>query len=219
MRKNRPQTTDHRPQIINFYRKKNSPESEVWSLKSERGIVLVVALLLLLVATVVGITALSTTTTTVMISGNQRLSEINFRSADSCISVSVPILEQSLYGKQVPAVYSLDPDLTISPTFPNEARLDADCPVQSSNCASPAPDLQYTSGAGATAVIVSADFDLAYPKRKEGSSMLMLHGYEGLGVTAAFSSSEIWKISCFAEGPLGSQANVCGIYEHVSNEE
>ena len=59
MRKDIPQTTDHRLQIIDLYRKKNSLGSGVWGLESEKGMVLIVSLLLLLVATVVGITALS----------------------------------------------------------------------------------------------------------------------------------------------------------------
>lgn len=206
MRKHRIQNTDYRTQTAHYKKQKKC-------LGSEQGIVLVVALLLLLVATVVGITALSTTTTTVMISGNQRLSEINFRSADSCIYVSVPIIEQSLDDKQVPAIYS---SLVPDSTFPSETRLDSDCPVQSPDCASPAPDLRYISGSGATAVTVSADFDYAYPTSSPGEPLLQFHA-EGTGISPKIP--KIWKISCFAEGPLGSQANVCGIYRHVPGEE
>ncbi|NOY38705.1 MAG: hypothetical protein GXO95_00235, partial [Nitrospirae bacterium] len=50
---------------------------------NEKGVALIVGTLLLLVATAVGVIALSTSTTNVMISGNQRLSEINFAAADS----------------------------------------------------------------------------------------------------------------------------------------
>jgi len=57
--------------------------------KNEKGVALIVGTLLLLVATAIGVIALTTSTTNVMISGNQRLSEVNFAAADSGVSVSI----------------------------------------------------------------------------------------------------------------------------------
>jgi Tfp pilus assembly protein PilX len=78
------------------YKIQNKKTDTCTILRSEKGMVLIVSLLLLLVATVIGITALSTSTSNVMISGSQRLSEINFAAADSAISVTIKEIEKKL---------------------------------------------------------------------------------------------------------------------------
>lgn len=72
--------------------KNSSPVTRHSLFKDEQGFVLVVALLALLVVTVLGVLALSTSTTEVMMSGNQRLREINFAAADSGIAMTEPVV-------------------------------------------------------------------------------------------------------------------------------
>jgi len=184
---------------------------------SEKGMVLVVSLLLLLVATVVGITALSTSTTNVMITGNQRLNEINFRAADSGIYVSLPIINSIIFEKSISATYGLDPDLTIDNSLVDEVSgalaRDNDCPVLSANCSTAAPDLQFRIGSG----ITSVDIDYLYSGVATGSAILMFMGYEGTGTGAASGGVLIYyPIDSYAVGPAGSQKSVYGVYQYVT---
>jgi Tfp pilus assembly protein PilX len=217
MRKNRPQTTDHRPQIIDLYRKKNSLESGVWSLKSEKGIVLVVALLLLLVATVVGITALSTSTTNVMIAGNQRLQEICFSAADSGVSVVDPIINDTAYGHgAVSAAYNAvsNPLVQNVVDFDNEItgalKMNGDTPLAS-------PDIRFTLGSGVTAVTVSVDVDYLYSAAEAGCAIEFASGYEGMGKScSAGCCITYYDETSVAQCALGAESRVCTLYKYVN---
>ncbi len=187
---------------------------------SEQGMILVASLLLLLVATVVGITALSTSTTNVMIAGNQRLNEVNFRAADSGINLSVPIINTTAYDKALSDTYGLDLDITVDNSLVNEISgalpRDSDCPV-SSACSPSVPDIQFTLGSGAAATTVSVDIDYLYSAAASGSSILMFMGYEGAGTGAGSGGVLIYyPIDSYAEGPAGSQTRVYGVYQYVT---
>jgi len=189
-------------------------------LNSQEGIVLIVSLLLLLVATIVGIMALSTSTTNVMITGNQRLSEINFRASDSGIYVSIPVIKDIIFYGSIPATYGLDPDITIDTGLEDELRnttLDSDCPVLTSDCDNPDPDLEFTLSGTPSSITVSVDVDRLYSAAASGSAILMFMGYEGLGTGAASGGALIYyPINSYAQGPLGSQAQIYGIYRYVT---
>jgi hypothetical protein len=194
--------------------------SSQFTVKNEKGMVLVVSLLLLLVATVVGITALSTSTTNVMITGNQRLNEINFRAADSGLYVSVPIINSIAFDKSISATYGLDPDLTIDNNLVDEISgglpRDSDCPALTANC-SPAPDLQFRLGSGGTATTISVDIDYLYSGVATGSAILMFMGYEGTGAGAGSGGVLIYyPIDSYAVAPAGSQKSIYGVYQYVT---
>ena len=210
MKKDRPQTTDHRQQTIDNRQQKNSLKSEVWSLKSEEGMVLIVSLLLLLVATVVGITALSTSTTKVMIAGNQRLSEMNFSSADGGISASVPIIETTAFERTVSATYSADPDITISADFVNEI---TGALAQDGDIASALPDIQFSLGS----TTVSIDVDYLYTGSPAGSAIEFASGYEGFGKGAGSGGAEVYyTVNSLSEGDAGSESGVFAVYRYVT---
>ena len=191
MRKNRPQTTDNRQQTIDNRQQKNSLESGVWSLESEKGMVLIVSLLLLLVATVVGITALSTSTTKVMIAGNQRLSEINFSNADGGTSVSTLIMKNL-------STYALDPIITDA-NFIDEAAQDAD-----------ATDIQYPVGNPTTFV----DIDYLYPVVKPGSTKEFACGYDSCPSYLS-ANAKLYRINSRSVGAAGSESGVGALSTYV----
>jgi len=174
---------------------------------SERGFVLIASLLLLLVATVVGITALQTSTTNVMIAGNQRLSEINFSAADSGVSVSVPIIDNTAYSSAVSNIYA---SLVINPNFVNEiSGALPDITVS--------PDLQFSVGSGASAVTVSVDIEYLYSGSSAGGAMEFASGYEGLGKGAGTGGTEIYySINSSPAGAVGSQAQVDAVYRYLT---
>lgn len=232
MRKDRAQSTEHRRQNTDsrtqtgdYEKQRHSlgsgfsrlPVRDKWALGSEKGMVLIVSLLLLLVATVVGITALSTSTTNVMITGNQRLNEVNFRGADSGINLSIPIISTTVYDRAVgnqyaPLVTALDFVDEMSGGLPR----DGDCPV-SSACLPSAPDIQFTLGIGAAATTVSVDVDYLYSAAAAGAALPMFWGYEGAGTGMGKGGTLIYyPIDSYAEGPVGSQTRLYGVYLYVT---
>ncbi len=206
MKKDRQQTTDNRQQTIDNRQQKNSLESGVWSLESEKGMVLIVSLLLLLVATVVGITALSTSTTKVMIAGNQRLSEINFSNADGGTSVSTLIMKNL-------STYAGNPIITDA-TFIDESSMNGDCPAlgvrnpDSTICAAlnVAPDVQYPQ--------VNVDIDYLYPVVKPGSTKEFACGYDSCPSYLS-ANARLYRINSYSVGAAGSEAGVGALSTYV----
>ena len=86
-------------------------------MRDERGIVLIVALMLLLVLTVIGISSISTTSFESIISGNERLANIAFYSAEAGIQAGlnrVP-LEDDMEPLEIPKS-EIGPDTTYRTT-------------------------------------------------------------------------------------------------------
>ncbi|OGL46267.1 MAG: hypothetical protein A2W05_11165 [Candidatus Schekmanbacteria bacterium RBG_16_38_10] len=180
-------------------------------LNSQEGMVLIVSLLLLLVATVVGITALSTSTTKVMIAGNQRLSEMNFSSADGGISASVPIIETTAYDRTVSATYAA---LVISADFTNEI---TGALAQDGDTASASPDIRFALGSGTFATTVSVDVDYLYAGSPAGSAIEFASGYEGFGKGAGSGGAEVYyTVNSLSEGDAGSESGVYAVYRYVT---
>ena len=180
-------------------------------LNSQEGMVLIVSLLLLLVATVVGITALSTSTTKVMIAGNQRLSEMNFSSADGGISASTPIIETTAYDRTVSATYAA---LVISADFTNEI---TGALAQDGDTASASPDIRFALGSGTFATTVSVDVDYLYAGSPAGSAIEFASGYEGFGKGAGSGGAEVYyTVNSLSEGDAGSESGVYAVYRYVT---
>ena len=181
---------------------------------SQEGLVLVAGLLLLLVATVVGITALSTSTTNVMIAGNKRLSELNFASADSGVSVSDPVIDDTAYNREVNVIKypgSLIPNPSdFAGEISGSPPMDSDEPLVS-------PDLTFSLGSGASDTDVSVDVDYLYAAYAAGSAIEFASGYEGAGKGAGAGGVIIYYDTLsVGEGPLGSESTVCALYRYVS---
>jgi len=187
---------------------------------NEKGVALVVGTLLLLVATAVGVIALSTSTTNVMISGNQRLSEINFAAADSGVSVSIPVIKNSIAERDIDPKYINpategaltvdDADTELSngiPDFIDE--LVGKLPVDD-DAASKDPDLWFSLNN----TRVNVDVDYLYRDYAKGSAIEFASGYEGIGKGAGSKGSvEVYyAVNSLGSGTVGSETEVCAIY-------
>jgi hypothetical protein len=170
-------------------------------LGSESGVVLVVSLLLLLVATVAGITALSTSTTNVMISGNRRLSELNFSSADSGAFATKPIINSTAFSGVVDIKYlaAIDPLVKDAADFTDEiAGGDgSDKPLVS-------PDIGFSIGTALQAetnTTVSVDVDYLYAAYAEGGAIEFASGYDGLAYGAGAGGAHIfYRVNSVSQG-------------------
>ncbi len=188
--------------------------------KNEKGVALIVGTLLLLVATAIGVIALTTSTTNVMISGNQRLSEVNFAAADSGVSVSIPVIQSSISERDIDPKY-IDPaqkeDITVDdsdsdpangiPDFIDE--LVGESPVNA-DTVSKTPDLSFLLND----TKVNVDVDYLYRDYAKGSAIEFASGYEGIGKGAGGKGSvEVYyAINSLGIGNVGSETEVCAIY-------
>ncbi len=181
---------------------------------NEKGVALIVGTLLLLVATAVGVIALSTSNTNVMISGNQRLSEVNFAAADSGVSVSIPVIKTAISERDIKN--SDYPNITVddsdsdpandSPDFVDEL---VGTPVNA-DTASKTPDLSFLLND----TTVNVDVDYLYRGYAKGSAIEFASGYEGIGKGAGGKGSvEVYyAINSLGIGNVGSETEVCAIY-------
>ncbi len=173
-------------------------------LRSEKGMVLVVSLLLLLVATVVGVTALSTSTTNVMISGNQRLSEICFAAADSGVSVSMPVIEAALAGDVTAYSNIVNDDANGNDdiTFVNVDEAD--------DTVSGSPDLTLAVGSAT----VNVDVDYVYAGTVPGCAIEFAISYDDR-VAGDSCIGTYYAIRSAGTCEAGAESEVCAIYRDI----
>jgi len=175
--------------------------------KNEQGFVLVVALLALLVVTVLGILALSTSTTNVMITGNQRLREINLSGAESGLEITDPAIRYIIYNQQITNYSSIvnDPNLvTELRTGPN---FDPDTPSSS-------PDIQLTNYGGI--MTVSVDIDRMFSGPCAGSAIEFASGYEGIGMGGGGGICTYYRVNSVSRGDIGSENVIGGVYRYIA---
>lgn len=186
---------------------------------NEKGVALIVGTLLLLVATAVGVIALSTSTTNVMISGNQRLSEVNFAAADSGVSASIPVIKSTISERTIDPTYinpTTNGALTVDnsdsdpangiPDFIDE--LMGESPVNG-DTASKTPDITFSLND----TTVNVDVDYLYRGYAKGSAIEFASGYEGIGKGAGGKGIEVYyAINSLGIGNVGSETEVCAIY-------
>jgi Tfp pilus assembly protein PilX len=190
---------------------------------SEDGLILVLSLLLLLIATVVGITALSTSTTNVMISGNQRLSEMNFASADSGFLIASKIIKDTAYNSAISSSYTsfvqdtADTNSNSIADFIDEILgvlpRDTDCAIKSASCTSPAPDITITISSST----VNIDNDFLYATYVTGGAIEFASGYEGLGkgIGPGSGVQVYYRINSYSSESAGSVTGLGAVYRYV----
>ncbi|VAX29905.1 hypothetical protein MNBD_NITROSPIRAE03-1599 [hydrothermal vent metagenome] len=187
---------------------------------NEKGVALIVGTLLLLVATAVGVIALSTSTTNVMISGNQRLNEVNFAAADSGVSASIPVIKSTISKRTIDPIYinpatkgalsvdnsDTDPSNGI-PDFIDE--LVGESSVNA-DTASKTPDITFSLND----TTVNVDVDYLYRGYAKGSAIEFASAYEGIGKGAGGKGTvEVYyAINSLGIGNVGSETEVCAIY-------
>ncbi len=188
-------------------------------INNQKGVALVVGTLLLLAATAVGVIALSTSSTNVMISGNQRLSEVNFAAADSGVSVSIPVIRSSIGERDIDQQYKDQPPEKINVDYSDTApangipdfvdELVGELPVDD-DTASETPDIWFSLGDTS----VNVDVDYLYRDYAKGSAIEFASGYEGIGKGAGGKGSvEVYyAVNSLGVGSVGSETEVCAIY-------
>ncbi len=182
----------------------------VRSIRESEGFALVVVILLLILISALGMLSITQTTINMKVTGNRRVSEVNFYAGDAGIDVGAPFVEDTSFERAVPLKYS---SFGTSNDVVNEITaqtIDRDDTLDDPETS---PDLTFTvSGIG-----VSVDIDYLYATTAAGGAIEYASGYEGVGKGLGQGGAEVYyRINSIASGPLGTSARVGALYRLVS---
>jgi Tfp pilus assembly protein PilX len=186
--------------------------------KGEQGMALLTVMILVLILTVLGVAAMTVTGLENRIAGFQRTTEVAADAAESCLSTSVKIVQQTIEAGAVPAavVTASGPVPTGAETAANPS-LTMEIMGQSDNHA------DTVTGAGAmgpdydqtvNGYSVKGDIDRLYVQAKAGSGMQFAAGYEGIGSGSAGGGADVlYRVDCRATlTATGTESRVVGVY-------
>lgn len=189
----------------------------------EQGMALLTIMILMLILTVLGVSAMTVTGLENRIAGFQRTTEVAADAAESCLSTSVKIIQQTIEAAGVPAavVSGTGPVPTGAETAANPS-LTMEIMGQSDNHA------DTVTGAGAmgpdydqtvNGYSVKGDIDRLYIQAKAGSGMQFAAGYEGVGSGSASGGADVlYRVDCRATlTATGTESRIVGIYACTLN--
>ena len=189
----------------------------------EQGMALLTVMILVLILTVLGVSAMTVTGLENRIAGFQRTTEVAADAAESCLSTSVKIIQQTIDAGTVPAavVTATGPVPTGAETAANPS-LTMEILGQSDNHA------DTVTGAGAmgpdydqtvNGYSVKGDIDRLYVQAKAGSGMQFAAGYEGVGSGSASGGADVlYRVDCRATlTATGTESRIVGVYACTLN--
>ncbi|MBA5866714.1 MAG: hypothetical protein GDA67_08500 [Nitrospira sp. CR1.3] len=187
-------------------------------IQDERGVAFLMVMILMLILTVLGIAAMTVTGLENRIAGFQRTTEVAADAAESCLSSSVKIIQQTIDTGSVPAavVTATGPVPTGAETAANPS-LTMEIMGQADNHA------DVVTGAGAlgpdydqtiNGYSVRGDIDRLYVQAKAGSGMQFAAGYEGAGSGSAGGGVDVlYRVDCRATlVATGTESRIVGVY-------
>ena len=199
--------------------------SRGFTVSDDRGIAMLMVLMIMLILTVLGIAAMTVTGVDNRVAGFQRTTESAADAAESCVSSSVKIIQQTIEAGAVPVavVSATGPVPTGAETAANPS-LTMEIMGQSNN------HTDTTAGAGATGpdymqtvngYSVLGDIDRLYLQAKAGSGMQFAAGYEGVGSGSAVAGAEVvYRVDCRATvTTTGTESRIVAIYACSVNGE
>jgi Tfp pilus assembly protein PilX len=182
-------------------------------------------LVIMLILTVLGVAGITVTGLDIRVAGFQRTTEAAADAAESCMSTSVKIIQQTIEAGVVPTavVSATGPVPTGAETSANPS-LTMEIMGQSDN------HTDTTSGTGATGpdfmqtvngYSVLGDIDRLYVQAKSGSGMQFAAGYEGVGAGSAAAGSEVlYRVDCRATlAATGTESRIMAVYACTVNGE
>ncbi len=216
---------------------RSSPDSVSFTLHASRltgqkGVALLTIMLLLVILTIIGMGTITVTSLENRIAGNERAAESGLNAAESCLSASAQIIQETLKNGAIPAslIKSSATDTT-KPVFPS-ANLESeifgftgytnvpnndtnDGMATTANTAT-GPDGWIRLGTPITDLYL--DIDHLYVKQKTGQTMAFGEGYSTGG--GAAGNEVIYQVDCLAtDRVLGNQSRLVGIYSCVATGE
>jgi len=177
-------------------------------------------MIVMLILTVLGIAAITITGLENRIAGYQRTTEVAADAAESCLSTSVKVIQQTIEAAAVPSalVSTAGPVLTAAETTGTPPTLTMEILGQSDN------DADVVTGSGSAGpdyyqqningYEVKGDIDRLYVQAKAGSGMQFAAGYEGAGSGSAGGGVDVlYRVDCRATlTATGTESRIVGIY-------
>jgi Tfp pilus assembly protein PilX len=191
--------------------------------KDEQGIAFLMVMIIMLILTVLGIAAMTVTGLENRIAGFQRTTEVAADAAESCLSSSVKIIQQTIDGGTVPAAV-----VTASGPVPTGAETAANPSLTMEIMGQADNHGDTVTGAGALGpdydqtinnYSVRGDIDRLYVQAKAGSGMQFAAGYEGVGSGSASGGVDVlYRVDCRATlVATGTESRIVGIYACTLN--
>jgi Tfp pilus assembly protein PilX len=181
----------------------------------ERGMAMLTVVMLLLMLTVLGIAAITVSGLENNMAGLQRTMEASANAAESCLGTGANVILQALLpenGAAIPAAL-LAPAGPVVATNNNPTILGNEImgnPENSTDVPTTAPNIQMTVGPYA----VVGDIDRLYIKLRAGSGQQQFAAYDGTGVGAGSSGSDVYfRVTCIATNTAtGTESRVSSLY-------
>jgi hypothetical protein len=201
-------------------------------LTGEQGVALLTIMLLLVILTIIGMGTITVTSLENRIAGNERAAESGINAAESCLSASAQIIQETLKNGTIPTtlIKSSATDTT-KPVYP-AANLESE--IFGFSGYTNVPDNDTNDGMGTTAntsagpdgsivlgvpsTVIYLDIDHLYVKQKAGQSLAFGEGYSTGG--GAAGTEVIYQVDCLASDlVIGSQSRLVGIYSCIATGE
>lgn len=186
--------------------------------KDEQGLAFLTVMILTLILTILGVAAMTVTGLENRIAGFQRTTETAADAAESCLSTSVKIIQQTIDGGAIPAAY-----VTATGPVPTGAETAANPSLRMEIMGQADNNTDTVTGTGSTGpdyiqtvngYSVTGDIDRLYVQAKAGSGMQFASGYEGAGVGSAGGGADVlYRIDCRATlAATGTESRIVGVY-------
>jgi Tfp pilus assembly protein PilX len=186
--------------------------------KAEQGMAFLIVMILTLILTVLGVAAMTVTGLENRIAGFQRTTETAGDAAESCLSTSVKIIQQTIEAGAVPAAV-----VTVTGPVPTGAETAANPSLTMEIKGQFDNHTDTVTGTGAmgpdydqtvNGYSVKGDIDRLYIQAKAGSGMQFASGYEGTGMGSAGGGAEVfYRVDCRATlTATGTESRVVGVY-------
>lgn len=205
--------TNHTPDIIG---------------EDEQGMALMTVMVLMLILTVLGIAALTVTGMEIRVAGFQRTTEVSADAAESCVSSSVKIIQQTIEQGSVPTalVSAAGPVLAGAETSANPSlSMEIRGEPGAENYSDTVNGTTGVSGPDYSQTVngytVLGDIDRLYLQAKSGSGTQSAAGYEGVGTGSATGGTEIlYRVDCRATlTATGTESRIVAVYACALNGE
>lgn len=189
----------------------------------ERGMAMLTVVMVLLMLTVIGIAAITASGLENNMAGLQRTMESSGQAAESCLGTGANIIIQTLLPENGAAI----PSALIAPAGPVVSTNNNPTLLGNEIMGNPENNIDVASGVGPTGLsaapntqmtvgpyTVLGDIDRLYIKLRAGSGQQQFAAYDGTGVGAGSSGSDVYfRVTCTAVNTAtGTETRVSSIY-------
>jgi len=189
----------------------------------EQGMAMLTVVMVLLMLTVIGIAAITASGLENNMAGLQRTMESSGQAAESCLGTGANIIIQTLLPENGAAI----PSALIAPAGPVVSTNNNPTLLGNEIMGNPENNIDVASGVGPTGLsaapntqmtvgpyTVLGDIDRLYIKLRAGSGQQQFAAYDGTGVGAGSSGSDVYfRVTCTAVNTAtGTETRVSSIY-------